>query len=96
MNTKKEKSSSRGALPAEAPLSPWLAFVVQFRTDSGGATKSYTGRVEHMTSGRMAHFRSQAELWTFFTQVLAEEEQRSKEQENCPPAPPDRLSDEEP
>jgi hypothetical protein len=63
----------------DAPVSPRLAFVVQFRTGSGGITTSYAGRVEHMTSGRAGHFRSQTELWTFLTQTLAEEEQRSEE-----------------
>jgi hypothetical protein len=72
MNTYRGKQSPDNAPPVEAPLSPRLAFVVQFRTDSGGATKSYTGRVEHMTSGRVMHFHSRAELWTFFTRILAD------------------------
>jgi hypothetical protein len=66
-----------------APLSPRLAFVVQFRTSSNGARPAYTGRVEHMTSGHVTHFRSQAELWTFLTQMVVEEEKRvRKEQES--------------
>jgi hypothetical protein len=82
MNTHKGKQSPYDAPLAEAPLSPRLAFVVQFRAGSNGTTKSYTGRVEHMTSGHVTHFNSRAELWTFLTDVLAKEEQRSKEQES--------------
>ena len=79
MKTRKGKSLLHEAPLAEAPLSPHLAFVVQFRTSSGGVTTSYSGRVEHMTSGRVAHFHSRAELWTFLTQVVVAEEPRSKE-----------------
>lgn len=75
MNTRKEPRAPR----TDAPLSTKLAFVVQFRTGSGGTTKAYSGRVEHMTSGRVAHFRSQAELWTFLERMLTEEKQGSEE-----------------
>lgn len=94
MNMRKEKQSSHGVPPLDAPLSPRLAFVVQFRTDSGDATQSYAGRVEHMTSGRMTHFCSQAELWTFLTQVLAEERGKH-EHERHASLRLERLSDEE-
>jgi hypothetical protein len=95
MNTQKRKPPAHGAPLVEAPLSPRLAFVVQFRTNSGGATQSYTGRAEHMTSGHVTHFRSQGELWTFLTRVL-EEEQERKEQESRAHLRPDRLPDGEP
>lgn len=79
-------------LTMDAPLSPHLAFVVQFRMDSSDATQSCTGRVEHMTSGRMTHFCSQAELWTFLTQVLAEEQRKHERHASLRL---ERLSDEE-
>jgi len=82
MKTQKGKPSPHETLLAETPLSPHLAFVVQFRTSRGGIPTSYSGRVEHMTSGRVTHFHSRTELWTFLTQVVVEEEPRSKEPEN--------------
>jgi hypothetical protein len=36
----------------QTPLSPCLAFVVQFRSGSKGTADACTGRVEHMTSGQ--------------------------------------------
>jgi hypothetical protein len=95
MPTRKEQLPLTGAPPLEAPLSPRLAFVVQFRANHGGARTSYTGRVEHMTSGRVTHFRSRSELWSFLTQIVAEAEQESKAQENVSHLRPDRLLDEE-
>jgi hypothetical protein len=56
---------------AERPLSPTRAFVVQFREETETARPDFTGRVEHMVSGRAAHFHSQEELLAFFTTILA-------------------------
>jgi len=38
------------------------AFVVQFRTDTDFGADHVTGRVEHVASGRTAHFESATEL----------------------------------
>jgi hypothetical protein len=79
--TKKERqtmSESRGAPRGEAfetreesLLSPWRAFVVQFRTETEGGQGHFAGRVEHIVSGRAARFHSPEELWAFFTQILS-------------------------
>ena len=61
------------ATTGEPPLSPQRAFVVQFR--EGPAP--WTGRVEHVTSGRAARFQSAEELWAFLTQVLGEEREET-------------------
>jgi hypothetical protein len=56
---------------AEGPLSPARAFVVQFREEPEAARERFTGRVEHMVSGRAARFHSPEELLAFFAQVLS-------------------------
>ena len=48
------------------------AFVVQFRADADIATGWFEGRVEHVASGRTAHFHSMYELLAFLNQVLRE------------------------
>jgi hypothetical protein len=72
---------ARGALEAERPLSPALAFVVQFRDETAGTSQRFTGRVEHMISGDARRFRSPEELLAFFGRVLdAMQTNLSKEQ----------------
>ena len=56
---------------AERPLSPTRAFVVQFREETDTTRPHFTGRVEHMVSGRAARFQSPEELLAFFTAILA-------------------------
>ncbi len=58
-------------LEPEPPLSPSRAFVVQFREETKAARPRFTGRVEHMVSGRTARFHSPEELWAFFMSILA-------------------------
>jgi hypothetical protein len=53
----------------DAPLSPHWAFVVQFRAVPGGPTYA-AGRVEHLVSGRTAHFQSLKELTTYLEREL--------------------------
>lgn len=57
---------------AEAPLSPQWAFVVQFRALPAGQHGCEAGRVEHLVSGRTAHFQSLEELTAYFTRTLNE------------------------
>jgi hypothetical protein len=59
--------------PAEAPsaLSPYRAFVVQFRAETDVAQERCTGRVEHVISGQATRFASVAELLAFMAQVPA-------------------------
>jgi len=71
-------ASHPAATQGEPPLSPQLAFVVQFR--EGPAP--WTGRVEHVTSGRAARFRSVEELWAFMTRVVGEGAEQSPEEES--------------
>ena len=55
----------------ESPLSPHKAFVVQLRENTDVERGHWAGRVEHVTSGRVAHFQSLDELLAFLTQALA-------------------------
>jgi hypothetical protein len=53
------------------PLSPYRAFVVQFRTGMGAEVGCFVGRVEHMTSGQATRFDSVDGLVAFVAQILA-------------------------
>jgi len=52
-------SSDSGEVPA---LPVWKAFVVQFSRETRTQTGTFSGRVEHMSSGRRARFGSTKEL----------------------------------
>lgn len=58
---------------AELPALPaWKAFVVQFSRESAGHAGVFSGRVEHLSSGRRAHFQSPEELVDTLEQLLSE------------------------
>lgn len=61
-----EGGSGQPALPA------WKAFVVQFSREADGVTGTFTGRVEHLSSGRRAHFNSPEQLLAVLNRLLAE------------------------
>ena len=56
---------------AEDGLPPGCAFVVHFRISSAFASAKVSGRVEHIVSGKVAHFASLEDLLAFVTRVLA-------------------------
>ncbi len=67
--------AKHGAQPAqsELPALPaWKAFVVQFSRESGGPTGGFAGRIEHLNSGRRAHFHSAEELVATLERLLTE------------------------
>jgi hypothetical protein len=51
--------------------------VVQFRPQPAGASPSYDGRVEHLTSYQVARFHSLEELLAFMVSVLADVQESS-------------------
>jgi hypothetical protein len=55
----------------ESPLSPHRAFVVQLREHADMERCSWTGRIEHVVSGRATRFQSLEELTTFIAEVLS-------------------------
>jgi hypothetical protein len=63
-------STSQPRLPANR------AFVVQFAAAVSGGTAALYGRVEHIVSGKAAHFHSWVELEAFIEQVLARVEEK--------------------
>jgi hypothetical protein len=58
--------------PAEPALPAWKAFVVQFNRETKGSSGTFAGRVEHLTSGRRAHFESPEELVAVIGQLIEE------------------------
>lgn len=54
------------ALPA------WKAFVVQFSRETGAEVGTFSGRVEHLNSGRRARFGSAEELLTILRKLLSD------------------------
>lgn len=60
-------------------LPPHRAFVIQFRAETDAPAGRLAGRVEHVASGRAAHFRSLDELLAFLDQVLGDSRERSSE-----------------
>jgi hypothetical protein len=51
-------------------LPAWKAFVVQFSRETGARGGVFAGRVEHLSSGRRAHFNSAEELLAMLTKLL--------------------------
>ena len=52
-------------------LPPEWAFVIQFSRETEGET-IFSGRVEHLSSGRRAHFQSPDELVAILRKLLVE------------------------
>ena len=63
---RKGEASDVPALPA------WKAFVVQFSREAVGQRSTFTGRVEHLSSGRRAHFDSPQQLLDVLDRLLDE------------------------
>jgi hypothetical protein len=49
---------------------PERAFVVKFRTAANVEEQATSGRVEHITSGKVSPFASMEDLWSFLMLVL--------------------------
>ena len=67
--TAQRLNTTMSPVTSDAPLSPQWAFVVQFRSVPGGPVHE-AGRIEHLVSGRTAHFQSLEELTTYLTREL--------------------------
>jgi hypothetical protein len=59
-------ASSQPTLPA------WKAFVVQFSREADSPSGTFSGRIEHLSSGRRAHFASSDELVAIMARLLGE------------------------
>ena len=51
-------------------LPVWKAFVVQFSRETNPRTRTFSGRVEHLSSGRRARFTSPPELVVVLRKLL--------------------------
>jgi len=60
-------------------LPPDRAFVVHFQT-AARPRRRFEGRVEHLSSGRTAHFASRTALLAFFAELLAAPQRREAEE----------------
>lgn len=68
---RKRRVPSGNTVPSPPPSLPaWKAFVVQFSHDAGTEIGHFSGRVEHLSSGRRKHFESEKELLTALRQLL--------------------------
>ena len=56
----------------QPPLSPYWAFVVQFRLGTTVDAGQFIGRVEHVVSGQATDFQALEELLAFVGQMLGE------------------------
>jgi hypothetical protein len=74
--------------PTRRELPPGKAFVIQLHAGSGARSQPVSGRVEHIASGRIAHFHSVDELLEFIADALGSaaeartEKCHGKEKEN--------------
>jgi hypothetical protein len=78
--TRRPRRSVPPACAAEsAPTLPaWKAFAVQFSTETGPESDVFSGRVEHLNSGRRARFASKAELLAVLARMLADLEEPTR------------------
>ena len=61
------------------PFPTWLAFVVQFGAETAVEQAQFSGRVEHVVSGAVAHFQTLDELWAFMLRTLTVQDRALEE-----------------
>jgi hypothetical protein len=72
-------ASADSAAQSSAPTLPaWKAFTVQFSTETDASSGLFSGRVEHLNSGRRARFGSRQELLAVLERLLDQIEPPSK------------------
>ena len=78
--------SPAGSAPTDAPELPTgKAFVVQLSRETGPRLQPFTGRVEHLATGRRARFASFEDFQAAMIRLLAE----AKQQRGQTPSPED-------
>jgi hypothetical protein len=60
------------SVPQQPALPAWKAFVVQFDRATDSPSGTFAGRIEHLKSGRRAHFDSPDALLAIFGRLLAD------------------------
>jgi len=61
------------------PFPTRLAFVVQFGAETAVGQAQFSGRVEHVVSGIVAHFHTLDELWAFMLRTLTVQDRALEE-----------------
>lgn len=51
------------------------AFVIQLRMEADGTREKWAGRIEHISSGQVGHFRSWEEMRAFVQGILSKVDQ---------------------
>ena len=70
------RSTAPPAVKQSAPTLPaWKAFAVQFSTETDPQTGVFSGRVEHLNSGRRARFGSKQDLLAALERMLRDIEE---------------------
>ena len=64
--------SADAAIGGGPALPAWKAFVVQFSRDTGTEAGIFSGRVEHLSSGRRARFGSSDDLLATLLKLLGD------------------------
>jgi hypothetical protein len=70
--TMKSERRRRVRPEQSSTLPVWKAFVVQFSSDTAKATTVFSGRIEHLSSGRRSRFASRDELVTTLLRMIDE------------------------
>jgi hypothetical protein len=73
MSNHRISSSASAPNACSAPLTAASAFVVHLTARGAEAPGLVQGRIEHVVSGRSAHFATEAELIGFMQQTLQHE-----------------------
>jgi len=66
------KRDDPGVAPEQPALPAWRAFVVQFTREREDLPGAFSGRIEHLSSGRQARFESPEELVVTLRRLLHE------------------------
>jgi hypothetical protein len=64
--------------PAAPTLPAWKAFTVQFSAETGAGRGVFSGRVEHLNSGRRARFASKEDLLAVLDRMLTDVEEPTR------------------
>lgn len=71
-------SSAAGNTGSGPELPAWKAFVVQFSRDADAHAGGFSGRIEHLSSGRRARFASREDLLAILEHELEDLEKPSE------------------
>ena len=77
---KSKQPDSKDTDTTEPTLPSWKAFLIQLSNDTTQDSGVFTGRIEHLGSGRRQRFASGKELLLMVMRLLSELDPSSKDQ----------------